>query len=134
MSIVLKKGVTAVTVTGGTDQTFTTDGSDQSATQNYVDFSVSDFRLRPKITLRRRYPVRASDGTWSKGKRYYSLTIPVVVTENGVEVIRYEVVRAETEFYSDKTGAEMKSVVAVMAQLMTSDSTSAFQTVGQLPA
>lgn len=134
MSLVLKKDVTSVTVTGGTDQTFTTDGSDKSATENYVDFSVTDFRLRPQVTLRRRYPVRGADGTWSKGKRYYTITYPITVVENGIQVIRYEVIRAETEFYSDSSDAHVKSVCALMAQLITSAATASFQTVGQLPA
>lgn len=132
MSITLKALPTSVNVTGGVDQLFSSDGPAENSTMTYVDYSETDFRLRTKITMKRRYPQKGADGTWSKGKRYFTLSVPRIVTESdGTEVIKYEVIRAESEFYSDAVTVNVQSAFALMAQLLTAEATTDFRVSGQ---
>lgn len=114
-SCTFKKGATAITPTGGTDQSFTETGSNVQNGINVADATVADFRVRPSIIFKNRQPVQAANGTWTKAKRSVSLTIPKVVSTG--ETV-FNLVRIDLEAHPESTTAEVNELRFLAAQIL----------------
>lgn len=87
-----------VSVTGGTAQTFTPDGESVKNGIHLIDASVSDFRVRPSITVKYISPKLLSDGTYTKGKMSATYVVPYIL-ENGKTV--FNLSRCEIEIHPE---------------------------------
>lgn len=74
--LVVKTGVTSMSVTGGTDKTYTLDGMPIQNGVHISDGSVADFRVRPHMSMKYRPPRKLSDGTWTRERWAWTITIP----------------------------------------------------------
>lgn len=128
-SSTFKKAATAITPTGGTDQTFTETGNDVQNGIAVSDATVADFRVRPSITYKNRQPVRQADGSWTKAKRSFVLVIPKI-TADGSTV--FNLVRGDVEAHPETTTAEVNELRFLGAQILGSPETLNFFQVGSL--
>lgn len=73
--LVLKSGATSLSVTGGSDKTYTLDGI---AVLNgvHVSDNNADFRLRQGITAKYRPPRKLNTSAWSREKFSFVVNIP----------------------------------------------------------
>lgn len=124
-----KKGATAITPTGGTDQTFSETGSNVQSGINVADATVADFRVRPSITFKNRQPTQAANGTWTKAKRSVSFTIPKVVSTG--ETV-FNLVRIDLEAHPESTTAEVNELRYLAAQILGSVETLNFFQAGSI--
>lgn len=91
--LVVKHGVTSMTVVGGTDKTYTQDGLPVLNGIHVSDASTADFRLRPHIGFKYRPPKKLSDGSWTRERWTWTITIPELIDG----VIQNTVRRGELE-------------------------------------
>lgn len=77
--LVLKSGVTSMTVVGGTDKTFSIDGMPITNGVHVSDGSVADFRLRPHLSFKYRPPKKLSDGSWTRERWAWTITTPELI-------------------------------------------------------
>lgn len=131
MSVTIKTGATGFTVTAGTDKVFSDDGQTVTNGRHYADAGTADFRVRPHVTLKNRNPQRQSDGSYSKGKREFILTIPILKS-NGA--IGFNTWRYSQEYDPEIPVATEKDGRYMMAQLLFDLETEAFNTTGAIPA
>lgn len=92
MSKTLLDGVTAVTPTGGTSETYVEIPSSEQGT-TYANSAESDASLRERLNLRGRIGSISATGTIVKEKRIARLTMPVEDAVTGE--VRYMAVRLE---------------------------------------
>lgn len=92
------KDPTSASWTGGTPVTFENDGSDVNGGITVCDTSQPDFRLRETLTAKSRKPVRQSDGSYSKGRRFLSHTVPFTLADGTISLQK---VRIEYELHPE---------------------------------
>lgn len=73
--LVLKSGATSLSVTGGSDKTYTLDGITVLNGVHISDAN-ADFRLRQGITAKYRPPRKLTNNTWSREKFSFVVNIP----------------------------------------------------------
>lgn len=113
-TVTLLSGATSA-ATGGTSKAFTTDGVAVANGQHFTDFSGTDFRVRPSITLKNRPAVyNKATGKWKKGKRELTLTHPKVLADLSIE---YPLFRIEIEDHPEMTIAELILLIANGVQM-----------------
>lgn len=113
---VLLNGATA-TFSGGSLKTFTPDGTTIENGIRIADASVTDFRVRPSITLRNRNP-QLTNGPipkWTKDKKSLVYQIPFL-TASGE--IAFNTLRIEREIHPETTAAAAHDFNAVGAQIL----------------
>lgn len=126
--ITLKTGVTAVTLTGGTDLQFAPDGVEIKSGLHVAAPSISDFRVRPSITFRTRNPTLVN-GVYSKGKRWVTFTQPKVLASGSVV---HNIIRTEAEIHPETTVAEQDDMFFIGSQLFTAADILSFLATGSL--
>lgn len=116
----------SISATGGTSKSLTTDGQLIVNGVHLIDASVTDYRVRPNISARNRNPALQSDGTYGKGRRSMTITIPKVLA-NGKQ--GFPCFRLELEDFPEMTQAEIDKLKIWAAQcIIDSDFTSFWYT------
>lgn len=128
MSLSIALGAT-VTTSGGTATPYAPDGVEVKNGVHLIDFSVTDFRVRPSIVARYVAPRLQNDGSYSKGKMSLAETVPQIL-ESGKTV--FNVVRTEIEIHPEAASSVLAEMRTKGAQLLTVASTDDFWTAGSL--
>lgn len=131
MSITINDLATSLSVTGGTAKAYATDGQNVTNGIHFSDSSVTDFRVRPHITVKNRNPQRQSDGKYSKGKQDIIFTLPFVKADL---TIGFTTARYSMEYDPEVAAASLKNVRYSIAQLLFDSEMETFHVSGSLPA
>jgi len=125
----LAKNATSAAATGGTSTTFSNDGVSIPNGIHVADLAEADFRIRTHITLKTRNPALQSDGSYSKGKRNITVTVPILLDDGSVS---YQVARIELEMHPELTAAEVSNLQLLAAQTLCDSDTANFIAYGSL--
>lgn len=98
------------TPSGGSAKTYTSDGITVANGVHLIDASVTDFRVRPQMTLKTKVPTLDSLGNYSKGRRSLVCTIPKVLA-SGKTV--FPLIRIELEDHPELSAAEVATLVSI---------------------
>lgn len=101
--------------TGGTSKTFTPDGVPVTRGIHLIDASVTDFRIRPQMSVAVKQPTLNSDGSWSKGRKTLTLVIPKILA-SGAQV--FPLVRVEFEDHPEMSTTEQTRLLGIAAQAL----------------
>lgn len=125
----VKSGATAMTPTGGTDKTFTSDGVIVPQGLHLANAAQADFRIREHATIRNRVPVLLPTGKWTRDRKNLSITIPKLLSD-GTYI--NNVIRLEREVHPESTAAEAVELNMLMAQCLSDSDFTAFWSSGSL--
>lgn len=126
---IVKSGASAMTPTGGTDKTFTTDGVTIPNGIHVANAGQADFRIREHIAIRNRVPVLNGGGTWTRDRKAVTLTIPKLLSD-GTYV--NNVIRLEREVHPESTAAEALELNMLAAQILSDADFTAYWSAGSL--
>lgn len=126
---IVKKDATGITVTAGTDQTFTSDGAAIANGVHLVDAGQADYRIRRSLTFKVKQPTYGPISGYSKDRKGVTLTCPKILV-NGSTV--FNLVRIEREIHPESSSAEMADINRVAAQLLIDADFDSFWSVGSL--
>jgi hypothetical protein len=126
---IIKKAATGFTVTGGTDVTFSDDGTEVKNGMRLIDMSESDFRVRPQLTVTSKQPTLIGNATYTRDKRTATLSIPKILAD-GTTV--YNRIRVEREVHPEATDAEALELSYRLAQVLFDSDFTNFWKFGQL--
>lgn len=127
--ITFKKGATGITVSDGTDTVWTDDGLDVKNGIHIVDSSSTDFITRPHGTFKNRPAQLQPDGTWSKGKRDFNITMPIVLASGATS---FPVFRGAMEFHPEMTAAQILELRMLACQAIMDAELDAYFTYGSV--
>lgn len=113
MSLTIKTGGTCA-VTGGTDEVLTRTAQNVQNGVSLAAMAVSEFRVRPGLTLKAKLPTLMSDGTYSKGKNTSTYVRPFILSSGKTS---FQVVRIETEIHPEYPAADAANLRQIGAQL-----------------
>jgi hypothetical protein len=125
----LNNDVTALTPVGGVALPFEEDGQEVKSGIHLHAPSITDFRVRPNITVKNRNPVLLADGTYTKAKRWMTVVIPKELTSGK---ITFNLVRIEIEVHPESTVAETDNIAFLGAQLCSDADFQTFIRTGSL--
>ena len=103
-----------ISATGGVSSTLAVTGQQVPNGLQIADMGVTDFRVRPFLTLRSRLPAIQPNGSWSKYKNQGTLAFPKLLA-NGE--MAFPVGRFEFEPHPEQTDAEVVKMMSWMSQL-----------------
>jgi len=126
---ILKSGASAMTPTGGADETFTPDGLTVPNGLHIADAAQSDFRIRKNMTIRNRVPVLAADGSYSKDKKSVTFVAPKILA-SGKTI--FNLIRIEREVHPESTAAEALELSMLGAQILSDNDFLTFWATGSL--
>lgn len=113
-SLQIDAAPSAISITAGTDVSFTPDGVTVANGKHLAASSVADFRVRPSITVKTKNP-SYNNGTFSKGKREISVTIPKILADG---TISYTTFRASVEAHPECSTTETDAILALGCQTL----------------
>jgi hypothetical protein len=125
----LLKDATAGSVTGGTAMALSSDGVEVKNGVHLADAGEPNFLIRTNMSLRTRNPARQSDGTYTKGKRWYTIITPKIIAD-GTTV--FNLSRHEIEIHPETTDAEIDNILYLAAQVFTDADLTSFHKNGSL--
>jgi len=99
--------------TGGVSHSFTPDGLMISNGLHLIDAAITDYRTRPSITVKTKQPTLLPDGTWGRGKRSMTITLPKVLSSGKQE---FPNVRIELSDHPEMSQAEIDALTCYAAQ------------------
>lgn len=102
-AIIKSTSAAVLSVAGGVDVTFTSDGQDIVNGMHFIDASIADFRVRSQLTAKVKQPSMVNIGgiaTLSKDKRSLLYIQPFVDTKGA---LHYPLIRIEREMHPDMT-------------------------------
>lgn len=111
----LMKGATSITVVGGTATTYATDGLRVGNGIHVVDSSVSDLTMVPHATFKNKPHAIQSDGTYSKGRRDFNFSLPIVLSTGAKS---YQVFRGTFEFHPEASAATILEMRLLACQMI----------------
>jgi hypothetical protein len=126
---IVKSGATAMTPTGGSDKTFTSDGVVIPNGIHLANAGQTDFRIREHLAIRNRVPTLNGNGTWTRDRKAITFTAPKALAD-GTYV--NNVVRIEREVHPESSAAEAKELCLIAAQLLTDVDFDQFWSSGSL--
>lgn len=126
---IVKKDATGITVTAGTDQTFTSDGAAIANGVHLVDAGQTDYRIRRSLTFKVKQPTYGPTSGYSKDRKGVTLTCPKILADGSTV---FNLIRIEREIHPESSSAEMADVNRVAAQLLTDADFDSFWSVGSL--
>lgn len=127
--MILKKTATC-SVTGGTDVTYTPDGTTVANGASVVNAAGTDFRTRESVVVRNRKPsYTPSSKTWTKDKKSVVLQIPKILADGSVV---NNLIRIEREVHPESTAAEALELNNQGAQLLFDADLTTFWSVGSV--
>lgn len=118
-----------LSVAGGTAKSFTTDGQTVANGLHLADASVTDFRIRPNMTVKVKMPSLDGAGVYSKDKKTITYVVPKLLA-SGKTV--FNLIRVEREVHPESTAAEALHLLNVGAQLLFDLDTTSFWASGSL--
>lgn len=125
----IKAGATSLSVTGGTDMTYTPDGTVVEGGIHIANAAQSDFRIRENITLKNKQPALQPDGSYSKAKRSVVAVFPML-TASGKTV--FNLFRGELEVHPEASVAVASNIQLQGAQIMSDPDFASFWSTGSL--
>lgn len=126
-SAVVKNGATALTPTGGTDQTFTPDGQKIDNGIHVADAAQADFRIRDNMSFRSKQPTLNSLGKYSKSKRTVTLVLPRLLADG---TTAFNLFRGEIEAHPECAASVEKELRMKGGQIMSGAAFESFWTTG----
>lgn len=128
-SAIVKTGSTAMTPTGGSDQTFTPDGQTVPNGIHVADAAQADFRIRDNIAFKSRVPSLQNDGTYTKSKRSVTLVLPRFLSSGKVV---FNIARLDIEVHPEMSATVELDLRMKAAQLLSNPNFSAFWVSGSI--
>lgn len=125
----VKSGSSAMTPTGGSDKTFTSDGVTIPNGIHLANAAQTDFRIRENLTLKNKVPSLGVDGTYSKDRKSATYVVPKILA-NGKTV--FPLIRIEREVHPEMTAAECLELNMIGAQILTDADFTPFYSGGSL--
>lgn len=126
---ILKDGASALTVTGGSDMTFTDDGVTVANGLHVSNAANTDFRVRENMTIRTKNPTINSAGVYSKDKKTVTYVEPKIIA-SGATV--FNLIRVEREVHPETTAAEALNLNMMGGQILSDADFTAFWAAGSL--
>lgn len=126
---VLKSGATALTPTGGADQTFTPDGVTVKNGVHLADANQADFRVRKNLMVSVKQPALQSDGSYSKDRKAITLFAPKILA-SGKTVLN--LIRIEREVHPESTAAEALELNMLGGQILSDSDFASYWSAGSL--
>jgi len=126
---VIKTGATGLTVTAGSDVTFTLDSLAIKQGIHVADAAQTDFRIRRGMTFKVQPPVMDKAGIFSKDRKEVSITCPKIGADG---VLRFPVIRIVRETYWEQTAAEVLDMNFLAAQVLFDSDYTSYWTSGSL--
>lgn len=124
----LKESATSLTVVAGDDLVFTSDGEEVKSGVHTSAAAVTDFRIRPSITLQNRNP-KLIAGVFTKAKRTVKIVLPKILADGSTV---YNVRRVEAEDHPECTVAEVDNLNFLTAQVLSQVAYQSFLRTGNL--
>lgn len=118
-----------ISATGGTSSTLAPTGQSVSNGVQVADMGVTDFRVRPTMTMRSRVPAMQPDGSWSKYKNQVSLVMPKILASGEMA---FPVGRIEFEPHPEMTDAEVNKLRDWLCQILFDPDFTSFLKYGSL--
>jgi hypothetical protein len=112
---VIKAAPTSFTVVGGTDETLSEMGTVIPGGLQLTDNAVTDFYVRPVVTVKAKPATRLADGTYSRMKNTVTFTLPKVLASGKQELNN---MRIEFNVHPETTVAEKLDLRSRVAQLL----------------
>lgn len=125
--MVLKDGATGMTPVGGSDMTFTLDGTSVANGVHVSNAANSDFLTRENFTFKYRPPKQNADGSWTKAK------FSIVYAEPSVNAAGFQVFdvgRFDLELLPTSAASVGTNICYMMAQALSDADTASFRTTG----
>jgi len=126
---VLKSGASALTVTGGTNKTFTDDGVSVANGVHVSNAAQADFRIRENITVKVKQPTLSSTGEYSKDKKTVTIVTPTLLA-NGKTT--FSLIRIEREIHPECTAAAAFELLMLAGQVVSAADFASFWSGGSL--
>jgi len=126
---IIKAGASAMTPTGGADETFTPNGVTVPNGVQIADAAQADYRIRKNITIKVRNPSLDSTGVYSKDKKSMIFVAPKILA-SGKTV--FNLIRIEREVHPESTAAEALELCMAGAQLLSDSDFATFWSAGSL--
>lgn len=126
---VVKTGASAMTPTGGSDETFTPDGVAVANGLHLADAAQTDFRIRKNMSVKNKVSTLSATGEYSKDKKSITFVAPKILA-NGKTV--FNLIRIEREVHPESTAAESLDLNMIGAQLLTDADFTAFWASGSM--
>lgn len=113
--ITLMKGATGITVTAGTSAVYTDDGLEVKNGIHVVDSTATNFITRPHATFKNKPAALQPDGSWSKGRRDFNITTPIVLASGATS---FPVFRGTMELHPEMTAAQILELKMLACQII----------------
>lgn len=112
----LQQDATSQTCVGGSPMALSSDGVEVKNGIHVGDMSTG-FLTRTNITLRTRNPVKLSDGTYTKAKRFITIVVPddLGVDEGGIV---FNLIRIEVEMHPKSAVAKQTNLQMLGSQAL----------------
>lgn len=127
--MIVKTGSTAMTPTGGSDKTLTTDGVTVQNGLHLIDAANADFRTRANCTIKNKPPTLQADGKYSKDKKSVTYVQPKLLADGSTV---FNLVRIEREVHPESTAAEALDLCMIGSQLLADTDLTSFWSAGSL--
>lgn len=111
--ITFKKAATGVTVVGGVDAVYTDDGLEVKNGIHVVDSTAINFITRAHGTFKNKPAQLQPDGTYSKGKRDFNITTPIILASGAVS---FPVFRGNMELHPEMSAAQILELKMLACQ------------------
>lgn len=126
---IIKDGASAMTPTGGSDMTFTSDGQTVSGGLHLANAAQADFRIRENMSVKQKVPTLSGSGVYSKDKKTVTYVEPKILA-SGVTV--FNLIRIEREVHPESTAAEALNLNMMGAQILADSDFASFWSAGSL--
>lgn len=125
-TMTIKKGGT-MSVTGGTDQVFASDGQTVQNGVHLVVPATADYRVREHAVAKYQPPVLSPQGAYSRDRKSFTYTVPFITAKG--EVVN-NVIRVERQVHPELSAAAAADLCAIGAQLLTDSEAALFWSAG----
>lgn len=127
--MILKKAGTNA-VTGGTDVTYSSDGTPVVNGTSVINAANTDYRTRESIVVRNRKPTyEAKTKSFTKDKKTVTFQQPKILADGSVVA---NLIRIEREVHPESTAAEAAELNCQGAQLLFDSDMASFWSVGSV--
>jgi hypothetical protein len=120
---------TTVSATGGTAQTFGSNGKEVNNGVQCIDTAVTDFRTRPTLTAKTADPVQLPDGSLTKDKRVMTYAEPFVDSRG---TIQYDYIRIERRVHPESAASKGVELLKKGAQFCFDSDFASYWSTGNL--
>lgn len=118
---------TTVSAAGGTAVNYTPDGVTIPNGMHLIDAAVADYRVRPQLTVKTKFPTVDSLGVYSKDKKSCILVEPYILA-SGKTV--FNLIRIEREVHPEFPAANALDLNKKGAQMLTDSDFTSFWATG----